>query len=497
MQASFKIPQIENISAGFVIPEGENIDADFSIKITPSKMSELENDIPLATYAQLETKQDIIEDLSAIREGATLGNTALQPNDDITNLNNNAGYITSSSLPSVYNGTLTIQKNNESLGTFSANSENDKTINIEVPTKASDINALPNSIKYGSAIDLALDSLNYKLTLSLKDQDGTTLNSKTVDFPIESVVVSGSYDNANKKIILTLVNGSTIDVPVGDLVAGLQTEITNNNKLSSDLVSDANNTNKFVTSNEKTTWNSKQDEISDLSTIRSNASNALQPSDVDSTLSATSDNPIANKAVTNALGSRILDFYGTSETAAGTQTKVVVCPDFVLATGVSIRVKFAYGQTYNGQPKLNVNNTGAIGITFRGTTVGSRYMWQAGDVINFTYDGANWIWGRGGGATTSYYGVTKLATSATSTSQALSLTAASLNSFSQNTISGYAVYSNASTYEVGDRCRYSWQSWECTTAIPESEAWNADHWTPLDPLQKQIDDLKAQVAALQ
>lgn len=44
--------------------------------------------------ATIATKQDIINDLTTIRSGAALGATALQPNDNITELVNNAGYIT-------------------------------------------------------------------------------------------------------------------------------------------------------------------------------------------------------------------------------------------------------------------------------------------------------------------------------------------------------------------------------------------------------------------
>ena len=42
----------------------------------------------------LDAKQNTISDLSTIRSGASLGATALQPNDNITELVNNAGYIT-------------------------------------------------------------------------------------------------------------------------------------------------------------------------------------------------------------------------------------------------------------------------------------------------------------------------------------------------------------------------------------------------------------------
>lgn len=43
-------------------------------------------------------KQDVISDLSTIRDGASAGATAIQPNDNISLLTNNAGYITLSSI---------------------------------------------------------------------------------------------------------------------------------------------------------------------------------------------------------------------------------------------------------------------------------------------------------------------------------------------------------------------------------------------------------------
>jgi hypothetical protein len=93
-------------------------------------------------------------------------------------------------------------------------------------------------------------------------------------------------------------------------------------------------------------------------------------------------------------------------------------------------------------------------------------------------------------ATTSYYGYTKLLTSAVSTNASSALTPASLNSLVQNMIADYPVYSTSSTYAVGDRVRASYQVWECITAITTAEAWTAAHWKALDPVQTQIDNLK-------
>lgn len=114
----------------------------------------------------------------------------------------------------------------------------------------------------GSLIDLEVNSSTYVVTLTLKDVDGNTISTDSIDLPLESVVVSGSFDSVNKKIVLTLQNGNTIDIPVGDLVAGLQTEITSSNKIASDYVDDSNSGNKFVSTSEKITWNNKYEKPS-------------------------------------------------------------------------------------------------------------------------------------------------------------------------------------------------------------------------------------------
>lgn len=192
---------------------------------------------------------------------------------DLATVATTGSYSDLSGTPTIGNATLTIQKNSVAVDTFTANATVDKSINITVPVNAADVNALPNTTKYVANASMTIDNTTYVVTLQLKDQDGNNIGTaQTVDLPLESVVVSGAYDSVNKKIVLTLKDGSTIDIPVGDLVAGLQAEITSTNKLDADLVDDSTSTNKFVTASDKTTWNGKQDAISDLATIRSNAS---------------------------------------------------------------------------------------------------------------------------------------------------------------------------------------------------------------------------------
>lgn len=228
----------------------------------------------------------ISADFTAVATAAqgALADTALQPNDNVSELTNDAGYITgitssdvttalgytpySAANPSGYQANVIegIKVNGTS------QTPTNKVISLTIPTKASDINALPSSTKYAAALDLSINNTTYVITGQLKDQDGNNLGTaQTIDLPLESVVVSGSYDDENKEIVLTLQSGSTIEIPVADLIAGLQSEITSSNKLNADLVDDSTSTNKFVTAANKTTWNNKQDAISDLATIRSGA----------------------------------------------------------------------------------------------------------------------------------------------------------------------------------------------------------------------------------
>ena len=173
-------------------------------------------------------------------------------------------------------------------------------LTIDIPTKTSDlindsgfvdkdVNNLTHytlAVDSGSFIDLDINSTTYVVTLSLKNSSGTVISSDSIDLPLESVVVNGSYDSTNKKIVLTLQSGSTIDIPVGDLISGLQTEITSSNKLASDLVDDTNQVNKFVSTTEKNTWNAKQDALVSGTNIKTiNNESILGLGDIDTSVS--------------------------------------------------------------------------------------------------------------------------------------------------------------------------------------------------------------------
>lgn len=90
--------------------------------------------------------------------------------------------------------------------------------------------------------------------------------------------------------------------------------------------------------------------------------------------------------------------YGTCTTAAGTVAKAVTCTAFTTTmancpVGTTIRVKFTNGNT-STSPTLNVNSKGAVAILKHsgdapGPTKSS--SWRDSSIVDFTYDGTNWI----------------------------------------------------------------------------------------------------------
>ena len=82
-------------------------------------------------------------------------------------------------IPTVNNGTLTIQQNGTTVDTFTANSSTDKTVNISVPTKTSD---LTNDSNFVPSTDLA------------------------------NVATSGNYNDLSNKPTIPTVNNGTLTI---------------------------------------------------------------------------------------------------------------------------------------------------------------------------------------------------------------------------------------------------------------------------------------------
>lgn len=147
-----------------------------------------------------------------------LADTALQPNDNISEMNNNVGYITSDS---VGNGTLTIQKNSTTVGTFDANQSTNKTINISVPTSVSEISTTDQL----NAINSGATTTNIG-QIATNTSDISTINGK---IPTQA---SSSNQLADKQFVNSSISTNTANfIGTFDSVAELEAysgTLTNN-----------------------------------------------------------------------------------------------------------------------------------------------------------------------------------------------------------------------------------------------------------------------------
>ena len=116
-------------------------------------------------------------------------------------------------------------------------------------------------------------------------------------------------------------------------------------------------------------------------------------------------------------------WYGTCSTAAGTAAKSVTTEtgDFTLDTGCIVFVKFTNGNT-STSATLSVDSSTAKSIKQYGTTAPVTTGWAANAIVGFIYDGTNFVQIDGSTATTSIYGITKLSSSTSSTSEVLAAT---------------------------------------------------------------------------
>ena len=96
--------------------------------------------------------------------------------------------------------------------------------------------------------------------------------------------------------------------------------------------------------------------------------------------------------------------YAVCNTSGSTVAKTVSITNFKLVTGVRVFIKFTYAHDSTTKATLNVNNTGAKSIRYKGYGVFKGYnggynstnkqypnSWEAGEIVEFIYDGTEWV----------------------------------------------------------------------------------------------------------
>lgn len=143
---------------------------------------------------------------------------------------------------------------------------------VAIPTADGYYTQSQSNTLFASTGTLTLDPSTFVITMTLKSISGATLVTQSIDLPVESMVVDATYDSGTKSIILTLQNGNTVSVPVGDLVDGLATTEQLNAEISAREAADATlqnniNTETSARANADTNLQNQIDDIVDGTTV--------------------------------------------------------------------------------------------------------------------------------------------------------------------------------------------------------------------------------------
>ena len=96
--------------------------------------------------------------------------------------------------------------------------------------------------KLACNIDAEIDPTNYVMTVKLKNSLGQQLSQTQIDLPLETMVVDGRYDEATKKVVLTLENDEEVSFSIADLIDGLVSSAKHNSdmELANERINDTN-----------------------------------------------------------------------------------------------------------------------------------------------------------------------------------------------------------------------------------------------------------------
>ena len=304
-----------------------------------------------AYYTKSEADNRFVEQTTTINGQALSSNITLDAED--------VGAMPDTT--TIGNGTLTIQKNGSTIDTFAANDTGNTTVNITVPTDTID---LTNNAGFITGIDssdvtTALGYTPYNST----NPDGYTDNVGTV------TSVNNTQPDNNGNV--------TLSIPAQTDVKINNTSITNNGVAN------------IVTN---TAYDSSSNKIATMSDVPT----------VDSSLSTTSENPVQNKIITNALDDK------QDELKAGDGIAITDVSDS-RSTASLITVGSARWQdvTYGNNIFVAVGNDGYISYSSDGTTWSTPVQVGSNVWYSVTYGNSKFVAvGANGYTTTSTDGVT-------------------------------------------------------------------------------------------
>lgn len=282
-------------------------------------------------------------------------------------------------------------------------------------------------------------------------------------------------------------------------LSGYQTKIDSSHKLSSDLVDDTGNTNLFVTSSEKSTWSGKQDALTagDNITISGTTISATDTTYDDATTSASGLMSAADKTKLDgiATGAEVNVQANWNETNTDSdayiQNKPTIPDELSDLTDDSTHrlVTDAEKSTWNGKQDVIQYSTMPVASA---ELEGKIVQYVGGSTLDYT-NGYFYICESVGGEYITYKWTNIYVQEPPNLSNYLSKnnTTAyipigdynpSTKKYVDDSASTVAnniapVYSDQSTYAIGDYVLYDKVLYVCNTTISVAESWTAAHWT--------------------
>lgn len=199
---------ISSEKANIAIDKAE--EAENNAKISEEKALEATNAAGVATSKAEETEQNAnnAENMADISKSYAVGDTGVRLGEDIDN-------------SKYYSEVAKTESDKATTEADRAKAEADRAQGLVGGDFVTNSQIKEYSLikDTGYELGLSIDNTNYVMTVQLKNANGSVLSEKTIDFPIESMVINATYSNG--VITLTLQNGTTLPVDVSALVSGL------------------------------------------------------------------------------------------------------------------------------------------------------------------------------------------------------------------------------------------------------------------------------------
>ena len=297
-------------------------------------------------------------------------------------------------IPTVNNATLTIQKNGDTVKTFTANASSDVIANITVPTKTSEL--INNSNFLTSHQDIS-GKVDKKTTLDT--YYGTCSTAAETAAKVVTVTDSASNFSLRAGITITVkftktntASNPTLNVNnTGAKNIWYNTALITTSNLG--YAGTANRPMRYVYDGTQWVWIGWSIDSNTTYSTMSIAEMLAGTATTQRSVTAETLNP-AVQALSTA--------YGTCTGQAANQNKVVTIADsnWTLRVGAAIYVKFDANNTYSATASapvtLNVNSTGAKQIyaanSATPTGTNTTYFGRANYVNQYVYDGTYWVW---------------------------------------------------------------------------------------------------------